>query len=115
VAPKGRKKVTVTDTYLIPRGARGALRNVARDLHHCYEGFGEIGIDINGEFPKPWTPEFLDAADVVVTLGWGESCPLVNGKHYEDWELDEPTGKTLDEIRPSATRSALTSTASWRD
>lgn len=60
----------------------------------------EIGIDITGEFPKPWTAEFLDAADVVVTMGCGDSCPLVPGKHYEDWELDDPTGKTVEEIRP---------------
>jgi protein-tyrosine-phosphatase len=63
------------------------------------EAMAEIGIDITREFPKPWTAEFLDAADVVVTMGCGESCPLVPGKHYEDWELDDPTGKTLDEIR----------------
>lgn len=60
----------------------------------------EIGIDIAKEFPKPWTDEFLDAADVVVTMGCGDSCPLMPGKRYEDWELDDPTGKSVDEIRP---------------
>ena len=60
----------------------------------------EIGIDIGGEFPKPWAAEFLDAADVVVTMGCGESCPLIPGKHYEDWELDDPTSKSLGEVRP---------------
>ncbi len=60
----------------------------------------EVGIDISQEFPKPWTDEFLGAADVVVTMGCGDSCPIVPGKRYEDWELEDPTGKPLDEIRP---------------
>ena len=60
----------------------------------------EAGIDISREFPKPWTEEFVLAADVVVTMGCGDACPLLPGKHYEDWELDDPAGKTIEEIRP---------------
>ncbi len=60
----------------------------------------EVGIDISREFPKPWTDEFFGAADVVVTMGCGDACPLVPGKHYEDWELEDPTGKSLEQIRP---------------
>jgi arsenate reductase (thioredoxin) len=60
----------------------------------------EAGIDISKEFPKPWTDEFVLAADVVVTMGCGDACPLLPGKHYEDWELDDPAGKTVEEIRP---------------
>jgi len=60
----------------------------------------EAGIDISGEFSKPWTEEFVLAADVVITMGCGDACPLLPGKHYEDWELDDPAGKTLEEIRP---------------
>ncbi len=60
----------------------------------------EAGIDISQEFPKPWVDEFVLAADVVVTMGCGDACPLLPGKHYEDWELDDPSGKTVDEIRP---------------
>ncbi len=60
----------------------------------------EIGIDISKEFPKPWTEEFLGAADVVVTMGCGDACPLISGKHYEDWDLEDPTGKSLEAIRP---------------
>jgi arsenate reductase (thioredoxin) len=60
----------------------------------------EVGIDITAEFAKPWTEEFLQAADVVVTMGCGDACPLVPGKHYEDWELDDPCGKTLEQVRP---------------
>ena len=60
----------------------------------------EIDIDISREFPKPWVDEFLQAADVVITMGCGDACPLFPGKHYEDWELDDPSGKTVAEIRP---------------
>jgi protein-tyrosine-phosphatase len=60
----------------------------------------EAGIDITREFAKPWTDEFVLAADIVITMGCGDACPLLPGKHYEDWELDDPAGKTLEEIRP---------------
>jgi arsenate reductase (thioredoxin) len=60
----------------------------------------EVGIDISRELSKPWTGEFVLAADVVITMGCGDACPLLPGKHYEDWELDDPAGKTLEEIRP---------------
>ena len=60
----------------------------------------EAGIDISREFPKPWTDEFVLAADVVVTMGCGDACPLLPGKHYEDWDLEDPAGKTIQEIRP---------------
>lgn len=60
----------------------------------------EVDIDISHEFSKPFTDEFVLAADVVITMGCGDACPLLPGKHYEDWELDDPAGKTLAEIRP---------------
>jgi arsenate reductase len=60
----------------------------------------EVGIDISGEFSKPWTDEFVRAADVVVTMGCGDACPLLPGKQYEDWELEDPSGKTIEQIRP---------------
>jgi len=59
----------------------------------------EVSVDISQAFPKPWTDEFFGAADVVITMGCGDACPLIPGKHYEDWELEDPAGKTLDEIR----------------
>ena len=61
---------------------------------------GERGIDITAEFPKPWTDEIVQAADVVITMGCGDSCPLYPGKRYLDWELDDPAGKSVDEVRP---------------
>lgn len=60
----------------------------------------EIGIDISAEFPKPWTDEIVRAADVVVTMGCGDACPIFPGKRYEDWQLDDPAGKTVDDVRP---------------
>lgn len=60
----------------------------------------EVGIDITGELPKPWTDEIVHAADVVVTMGCGDACPVFPAKRYEDWELDDPAGKTVEEIRP---------------
>jgi protein-tyrosine-phosphatase len=60
----------------------------------------EVGIDITGEFPKPWTEEIVRAADVVVTMGCGDACPLYPGKRYEDWELDDPAGHDVAAVRP---------------
>jgi arsenate reductase len=64
------------------------------------EAMGEVGIRIAGEFPKPWTDEILRAADVVVTMGCGDACPIFPGKRYEDWELDDPEGKDVESVRP---------------
>jgi protein-tyrosine-phosphatase len=60
----------------------------------------EVGIDITTEFPKPWTTEIVKAADVVITMGCGDACPLYPGKRYEDWELDDPAGRDIDAVRP---------------
>jgi protein-tyrosine-phosphatase len=60
----------------------------------------EVGIDISREFPKPWTDEIVKAADVVVTMGCGDACPLFPGKRYEDWVLDDPAGQDVGAVRP---------------
>jgi arsenate reductase len=60
----------------------------------------EVGIDITGEFPKPWTDEIVRAADVVITMGCGDACPIFPGKRYEDWDLEDPAGQTVDAVRP---------------
>jgi protein-tyrosine-phosphatase len=60
----------------------------------------ERGIDIAQEFPKPWTDEVVRAADVVVTMGCGDACPLFPGKRYLDWELEDPAGLEVDAVRP---------------
>ena len=60
----------------------------------------EVGLDIGQEFPKPLTDEVVSAADVVITMGCGDACPLYPGKRYLDWELDDPAGKAIEEVRP---------------
>ncbi|MDD7968243.1 arsenate reductase ArsC [Actinomycetospora lemnae] len=60
----------------------------------------ECGIDISGEFPKPWTDEVVRAADVVVTMGCGDACPVFPGKRYEEWVLEDPAGLDLEATRP---------------
>jgi protein-tyrosine-phosphatase len=60
----------------------------------------EIGIDLSQELPKPLTDQFVQAADVVVTMGCGDACPFFPGRRYLDWELDDPAGKSLADVRP---------------
>jgi arsenate reductase len=59
----------------------------------------EIGLDLSREFPKPLTDAVVQAADVVVTMGCGDACPLFPGKRYLDWELTDPAGKSLEQVR----------------
>jgi protein-tyrosine-phosphatase len=64
------------------------------------QAMAERGIDISGGFPKPWTDEILQAADVVVTMGCGDACPYFPGKRYEDWALEDPAGMDVAGVRP---------------
>jgi protein-tyrosine-phosphatase len=64
------------------------------------EAMAEIGLDISQEFPKPLTDDVVRAADVVITMGCGDACPIYPGKRYLNWELDDPAGKTLEQVRP---------------
>ena len=71
----------------------------------------ERGIDISGEYPKPWTDEVVRAADVVITMGCGDACPIFPGKRYEEWVLDDPAGLDLGRrppIRDEIERRVLT-------
>ena len=64
------------------------------------QAMAELEIDLAQEFPKPLTDEFVNAADVVITMGCGDACPIYPGKRYEDWEVEDPAGKSLaDAIR----------------
>jgi protein-tyrosine-phosphatase len=60
----------------------------------------EVGIDIRQEYPKPWTQEIVQAADVVITMGCGDACPIFPGKRYEDWTLDDPAGQSVEAVCP---------------
>lgn len=59
----------------------------------------EVGIDISGRRPQAWTEDSLRAADVVITMGCGDTCPFYPGKRYEDWEVADPHGRPLEEVR----------------
>ncbi len=64
------------------------------------QAMAEVGVDITGEYPKPWTDEIVQAADVVVTMGCGDACPIFPGKRYENWDLPDPAGQGVDAVRP---------------
>jgi arsenate reductase len=63
------------------------------------EAMAEVGIDLATEYPKPLTDDAVRAADVVITMGCGDACPIYPGKRYEDWELEDPAGKDLEVVR----------------
>src|SRR5215470_4145400 len=60
----------------------------------------EIGLDLSHEYPKPLTTGKVQAADVVITMGCGDACPIYPGKRYEDWDLPDPAGLTVEQVRP---------------
>jgi arsenate reductase len=64
------------------------------------EAMAEAGVDISGEVPKELTTGAVQEADVVITMGCGDDCPVFPGKRYEDWELADPAGRGIDSIRP---------------
>jgi arsenate reductase (thioredoxin) len=63
------------------------------------DAMNELGVDMGEEFPKPLTDEVVRAADVVITMGCGDACPIYPGKKYEDWVLDDPEGQNLEIVR----------------
>jgi protein-tyrosine-phosphatase len=112
---------TVPEVLLVCVRNAGRSQMAAALLHHRAEGrvhvrsagsdpgeeidpavvtaLAELGLDVEQEFPKPLTDEVVRAADVVITMGCGDACPIYPGKRYEDWELDDPSGLSLDEVR----------------
>ena len=64
------------------------------------EALAELGIDVSREFPKPLTDEVVRDADAVITMGCGDACPVYPGKRYLDWDLPDPSGKPVEEVRP---------------
>ena len=64
------------------------------------QAMAEIGLDLSHEFPKPLTDDAVQAADVVITMGCGDACPIYPGKRYLDWNLPDPAGRPLNEVRP---------------
>lgn len=95
--------------------AAGWMRHLAGDEIDVFSGgsepadqvnqsavaaMAEVGVDISGEIPQPWADEIVRAADVVVTMGCGDACPIFPGKRYVDWEVEDPSGKTVEGVRP---------------
>jgi arsenate reductase len=73
----------------------------ADELHpNVVASMAEIGIDISNQSPHPWTDDIIKATDVIVTMGCGDECPVFPGRTYVDWALDDPSGRTVEEIRP---------------
>jgi arsenate reductase len=68
-------------------------------LSTVVQALAEVGIDVRQEFPKPLTNEVVRAADAVITMGCGDACPIYPGKRYEDWEVADPAGRSLEEVR----------------
>jgi protein-tyrosine-phosphatase len=60
----------------------------------------EIGLDISREYPKPLTGDKVQAADIVITMGCGDACPVFPGKRYLDWDLPDPAGLSVEQVRP---------------
>ncbi len=92
---------------LLHHHARGAVRVTSAGSEPAdqinpavREVMAEIGIDLSGEFPKRLTTDAVQAADVVITMGCGDACPIFDGRRYLDWQLIDPAGKTLEEVRP---------------
>jgi protein-tyrosine-phosphatase len=94
--------------------AAGWLRHLAGDTVDVFSGgsepapdtnpaavaaMAEVGIDISGERPRQWTNEMAGAADVIVTMGCGDVCPVLPGRRYEDWELTDPAGQPIEVVR----------------
>lgn len=94
--------------------AAGWLRNIAGDRVDVFTGgsepgeelnpivveaMSEVGVDIREEFPKPWTDEVVRAVDMVIAMGCGDVCPIYPGKSYIDWDLDDPEGMDIEQVR----------------
>jgi arsenate reductase (thioredoxin) len=79
---------------------RSAGSDPAEDMNPAVvQALAELGVDMSEEFPKPLTDEVVRAADVVITMGCGDACPIYPGKRYEDWELEDPADKDLETVR----------------
>ncbi|HWC38479.1 MAG TPA: arsenate reductase ArsC [Acidimicrobiales bacterium] len=92
---------------LLDRYAKGRVRVTSAGSEPASEvnravvaAMEEVGLDLSKAFPKPLTDEMTGAADVVVTMGCGDACPVYPGKRYLDWDLPDPAGKPLEEVRP---------------
>jgi arsenate reductase len=99
----GRSQMAAALTHKLSDGAvrvRSAGSMPELDINPTVvDAMNEIGVEMSHEFPKPLTDEVVRAADVVVTMGCGDSCPVYPGKHYEDWDVADPAGQPIEVVR----------------
>jgi len=99
----GRSQIAAALTHALSEGrvhVRSAGSTPASEINPAViEAMSEIGLDLSQEFPKPLTDEVVEAADVVVTMGCGDACPIYPGKKYEDWQIADPAGAPVDKVR----------------
>ena len=99
----GRSQMAAVLTAQLSQGrvhVRSAGSAPGKDLNPAVvEAMAELGLSMTEEFPKPLTDDVVQAADVVVTMGCGDACAIYPGKRYEDWELTDPAGLSLGEVR----------------
>ena len=100
----GRSQMAAAYTHHLSGGAvevRSAGSAPADQVNPAaVEAMAEEGIDITAEIPKVLTADAVEASDVVITMGCGDTCPIFPGTRYEDWELVDPAGKGVDAVRP---------------
>jgi arsenate reductase (thioredoxin) len=87
---KSKDRIHVRSAGSAPAGSINAV---------VIEAMAEQGLDLSKEFPKPMTDDVVRAADVVITMGCGDACPIYPGKRYEDWDVEDPAGKDLEAVR----------------
>ena len=99
----GRSQMAAGLTQLRSEGrihVRSAGSEPASEINPAVvEAMAELGIDLGAEVPKPLSDEVVRAADVVITMGCGDACPIYPGKRYEDWDFDDPAGQDLETVR----------------
>jgi arsenate reductase (thioredoxin) len=100
-AGRSQMAAALLDRYANGRvHVRSAGSTPANEINRAVvEAMAELKIDLSQEFPKPLTDEFVNAADVVITMGCGDACPIYPGKRYEDWEVEDPAGQSLAAVR----------------
>lgn len=99
----GRSQMAAALAHELSNGivaVRSAGSDPTEKIHPVVvEAMAELGIDVRMEFPKPLTDEVVRAADVVITLGCGDTCPIFPGKRYEDWDIPDPADQPLEVVR----------------
>jgi arsenate reductase (thioredoxin) len=99
----GRSQMAAAFTRQLGEGpidVRSAGSTPAREINPAVvQAMQEVGIDLAEEYPKPIADEIVREADVVITMGCGDACPVYPGKRYEDWELDDPAGQPIEKVR----------------